>query len=277
MGASARAGVPRQQFAYGPPQAATPYNAVRPSLELAAANPPGEVVLTQRRSTSEGVPAPEVIEKGLVVTSSNTASPKRERTGEAGPPLQMTSEPQVTAEGETSADQATDSGDGNVLQASGTGGKVIVQTPAGQGGPVPEENPPLAQTPPLPERVADASPRPTFPRAEPTTTRRSYVDLSAAPCFSHAPDYSWLVGQVEHSRAAREWRLRYASVDEADRFGGRVVLIENQHVGYLADGQYVQVRGHLVNTDRSEDARYRIESFEVIHDPNAAQPTPAEK
>jgi hypothetical protein len=103
------------------------------------------------------------------------------------------------------------------------------------------------------------------------------VDLTAAPCFSHSPDYRCLTGQVEHARTANEWRLRYASVDEEDRYGGRVILIEDQHVSYLSDGQYVRVRGHLASTDDGTGrASYRIESFEVLRDPNggpaAAEP-----
>jgi hypothetical protein len=116
-----------------------------------------------------------------------------------------------------------------------------------------------------------------FPRAEPTPGRRSFVDLTAAPCFAHAPDYAWISGQVEHSLTAKQWRLRYASVDEEDRFGGRVVLIENQHVSYLADGQYVRVRGHLVSPGEAGNNLYRIESFTVLHDANDAELAPARK
>jgi hypothetical protein len=122
-----------------------------------------------------------------------------------------------------------------------------------------------------------AEPKTTFPRAEPAPARKSYVDLTAAPCFSHAPDYNWIIGQVEYSRIAKEWRLRYASVDETDRYGGRVTLIENHHLTLLRDGQYVQVRGHLVNPDNAGDgpAYYRIESFRGLADPNATEPSTA--
>jgi hypothetical protein len=108
-----------------------------------------------------------------------------------------------------------------------------------------------------------------FPRAEPGPRRRSFVDITAAPCFGHAPDYHWLSGQVEYSRILHAWRLRYASVDETDRFAGSVTLIENAHVGYLRDGEYVRVVGHLVNPDADGPApAYRIESFHVIDNPN---------
>jgi hypothetical protein len=115
-----------------------------------------------------------------------------------------------------------------------------------------------------------------FPRTEPEPGRRSFVDLSAAPCFAHAPDYSWIVGQVEYSCVTKEWRLRYASVDEVDRFGGRVILIENHQVSYMVDGIYVQARGHLVNPkdNGSGPAYYRVESFQTVTNPNLP-PMPA--
>jgi hypothetical protein len=115
------------------------------------------------------------------------------------------------------------------------------------------------------------------PISEGPVRRRSFVDLTAAPCFGHAPDYAWVSGQVEYSRVRKEWRLRYASVDETDRFGGRVTLIENEHLNYLADGQYVRVQGHLVNPNDPPggSAYYRIEGFRLIDKPNMAAAPPA--
>jgi hypothetical protein len=110
------------------------------------------------------------------------------------------------------------------------------------------------------------------PAPEGPVWRKSFVDITAAPCFGHAPDYTWVSGQVEYSRVRKEWRLRYSSVDETDRFGGRLTLIENEHLNYLADGQYVRVQGHLVNPADPPGgaAFYRIEAFRLIDKPNAA-------
>src|SRR5262249_37535009 len=101
----------------------------------------------------------------------------------------------------------------------------------------------LAAAPPaaLPRAVAAIDTNAAFPRGEPAPRRKSFVDITAAPCFGHAPDYAWVSGQVEHSRILGAWRLRYASVDETDRFAGSVTLVENAHVGYLRDGEYVRV------------------------------------
>jgi hypothetical protein len=120
-----------------------------------------------------------------------------------------------------------------------------------------------------------AEPPAHFPRAEPGPERKSFVDPTAAPCFGHAADYSWITGQVEYCHITKEWRLRYTSVDEMDQYGGRVVLVENHHVSLLQDGQYVKVHGHLVNQDAVANGPicYRIESFETVQKPNLEEGT----
>jgi len=107
------------------------------------------------------------------------------------------------------------------------------------------------------------------PIGENSPRRKSFVDITASPCFGHALDYEWLSGQVEYSRILGAWRLRYASVDEVDRFGGSVTLVENSHVSYLRDGEYVRVEGHLVDPKAVGVAPpYKIQSFKVIDKPN---------
>jgi hypothetical protein len=127
--------------------------------------------------------------------------------------------------------------------------------------------------PPIAEQPVPAQARTAFPRAEPAPVRKSFVDPTAAPCFAHATDYSWITGQVEYSRNGKEWRLRYASVDETDQYGGRVVLIENHHLSLLQDGQYVRVQGYVVNPDTAGQGpvNYRIESFQTLQNHNETE------
>ncbi len=134
-------------------------------------------------------------------------------------------------------------------------------------------NPP-AEPQKLPDLQTPVKQGDILPAPEPPQRRRSYVDITAAACFGHAPDYAWVSGQVEYSRVRKEWRLRYASVDETDRYGGRLVLIENEHLSYLRDGQYVRLQGHLVNPNDASGspAVYRIEAFKLIDKPNAPPP-----
>jgi hypothetical protein len=125
-----------------------------------------------------------------------------------------------------------------------------------------------AVNPAEPAAVGPAEAR--FPRGEPAPRRKSFVDLTASPCFAHAPDYTWLQGQVEYSRLSRGWRLRYTSVDEADEYGGCVTLIDDGHFAGLKDGQYVYVRGHLSNPGgKGGSPAYRVESLAPVADRNS--------
>jgi hypothetical protein len=101
---------------------------------------------------------------------------------------------------------------------------------------------PFSQVPPT---IAEPPNNPALTRGEPTAQRKSFVDTTAQPFFGHAEDYSWLQGQVEYSHVSKEWRLRYASVDENDCYGGTVTLIENEPLHKLNDGQHVRVLGHI--------------------------------
>lgn len=95
--------------------------------------------------------------------------------------------------------------------------------------------------------------------------RRVFHDITASPCFAKAEDYSWLQGQVEYTRLSKSWRLRYASVDEEDRFGGSVTLTGDTVLDSLKDGEYVRIRGYLPNPDaRGSAPTYRVEAIEAV-------------
>ncbi len=98
-----------------------------------------------------------------------------------------------------------------------------------------------------------------FPR------RRSYADITAKPCFSHAPDYSWVQGELQYLHTRHAWRIRYASVDEDDNYGGGMTLIEAGPMDYYKDGQLVRIEGRPDNPD-SKDASFRVSSIHVLND-----------
>jgi hypothetical protein len=147
-----------------------------------------------------------------------------------------------------------------------------------------EAKPSLPALKPVPAGTPKAPARPAakgtareagllFPRGETGPARRSYTDVTAAPCFAHGNDYTWLCGQVEYSRLSQSWRLRYASVDEPDRFGGSVSLAPNAKVQTLKDGQYVRVTGHLIDRDAAGPApAYQVDSINPVEHPNAGGP-----
>jgi hypothetical protein len=117
--------------------------------------------------------------------------------------------------------------------------------------------------PPLPViRTGPVEGHSLFPRNEPPPPRRSYADVTAAACFAHGPDYGWLRGRVEYSRLSKGWRLRYASVDEDDRFGGSVTLADGSQLRTLKDGDLVEVRGRLA--DPAADAASPLYQVEAL-------------
>jgi hypothetical protein len=100
------------------------------------------------------------------------------------------------------------------------------------------------------------------------TARRGYIDLTVQPWFGYADDHSWLNGQLMHARATDTWKLHYASVDDADPYGGTVTLVGQEQLQGLTDGAYVKVHGSLADPDRREPGSpYHVDSFEVVERP----------
>lgn len=107
--------------------------------------------------------------------------------------------------------------------------------------------------------------KPVVSPAENVPADRSPVTVKPSPNFGHAEDYSWLRGQVEYSRLSNGWRLRYATMDETDSYGGCVTLSGDSSLQRLQDGQYIQVQGHFCNAeDKGTSPPYRADSFEII-------------
>ena len=88
---------------------------------------------------------------------------------------------------------------------------------------------------------------------EESPRRRSYADITAKPCFSHSPDYSWVQGELIYLHSRNVWRIRYASVDEDDKYGGSLVLTDCGSMTNFLSGQMVKVEGHPADAD-SQDA-----------------------
>ena len=130
-----------------------------------------------------------------------------------------------------------------------------------------------SSSPPLPVvRTGPVEGKSIFPRTEPPPPR-SFADVTADGCFAHAKDYGWLRGRVEYSRLSKAWRLRYASDDEDDRYGGSVTLADGSQVRTLKDGDQVEVRGRLA--DPGADAvspLYQIESLVKARQSGGAEP-----
>jgi len=110
---------------------------------------------------------------------------------------------------------------------------------------------------------------PAVVHAEHLPSGKLVLDLTARPGLGHSPDYSWLKGEVEYSRLGGGWRLRYASLDEAESHGGEVTLTGDSRLRSLKDGELIQVQGHFAATDDEGAAPpYHVDSYTVIENPH---------
>jgi hypothetical protein len=100
---------------------------------------------------------------------------------------------------------------------------------------------------------------------EESIRRRSYADITAKPCFSHAPDYSWVQGELQYLHTRHTWRIRYASVDDDDVYGGAMNLVESGPMDTFKDGQLVRVQGRPDSPDAKETS-FRVASIHVLND-----------
>ena len=87
------------------------------------------------------------------------------------------------------------------------------------------------------------------PYREGPAGRRTFTDITAHPKFAHDPNYRWLVGRLDYSKVRQTWTLRFASVEEDDRYGGSVTLDNSGRMAAFQSGQLVRVEGQLVDAD----------------------------
>jgi hypothetical protein len=69
------------------------------------------------------------------------------------------------------------------------------------------------------------------------------------PLFTHAPDYSWLVGELRYVPDRNVWTVCFASGDEKI---DTVTLVAPGPLTGMTSGQLVRVEGHLVASGKSE-------------------------
>src|SRR5207248_6886584 len=120
---------------------------------------------------------------------------------------------------------------------------VVIDTPLQAPALAPESPPPAPEAP--------------APRQLPAAT--------LVPCsdYGHGPDYSWISGDVQKWR--KEWRLRYAPLDESDEYGGCLTLLGEQCLGHLREGQHCKLLGRVVPDDtKSGGLAYHIEAIQSV-------------
>lgn len=117
----------------------------------------------------------------------------------------------------------------------------------------------------LPASAVFASERGSAAKTAPvedSTPRAANADVTTQPCFAHDPNYHRLVGVLEYSKIQDAWILRYASVEEEDRYGGSVTLHGSGPMNAFKSRQVVRVEGRLINPD-SQQIRpaFQVESI----------------
>jgi hypothetical protein len=149
---------------------------------------------------------------------------------------------------------------------------VVTQLPEPQAQ-VAEQQPPAPTALPAPAKpdveMQPANYTVATPKPE-KVMRRSFADVSARPGFAHAQNYSWIQGELQYLHSHQCWRVRYASVDEDDKYGGYVVL-EESRMNNLQSGQMVRVEGEVAEPSSTETGsksyRYRVRSIEPMSNP----------
>jgi hypothetical protein len=146
-----------------------------------------------------------------------------------------------------------------------------------------------APTPPAPMKVVDVkadkavepAPTPVAPALDktpavvpvslvasrPEAPRATLVDSDGSKAHGHAPDYTWLVGELQFSYVRKAWRLRYMPVDEDDRYGGSVTFIDTGALpmANYQSGQIIRVEGRLRDPEAREPSpAYLVKSIQVL-------------
>ncbi|HEV3238251.1 MAG TPA: hypothetical protein VGZ25_14770 [Gemmataceae bacterium] len=96
--------------------------------------------------------------------------------------------------------------------------------------------------------------------------RRSFHDITADPCFDHAADYSSVTGELYFEKDSKTWTVRYLSVDEDDRYGGKVTLADGS-MENLKSGQMVRVEGQMADPESHQACpTYKVQSIKAVRD-----------
>jgi hypothetical protein len=100
------------------------------------------------------------------------------------------------------------------------------------------------------------------------------ADAPAPACFGHATDYGWLSGQLIYSPFNKTMRLRYASVDQSDIWGGSVTLLGCPQLEGFKDGQMVRVKGKPSILESATTAPpYQVEAIDLLDQEGSSNPS----
>jgi hypothetical protein len=123
----------------------------------------------------------------------------------------------------------------------------------------PAEPDPAPIAPPAAERRASGF-DPDLPQ-RPRTPRGPGPKLARA--MDHAPDFSWIQGELEYSHLGGGiWKVRYAPISSDDEYGGSVILASEPQG--VESGDMVYVEGRMTEQQRPGAMRNPIYRAERI-------------
>jgi hypothetical protein len=103
--------------------------------------------------------------------------------------------------------------------------------------------------------------------AAPEVSKATYNDADGTKAHGHAPDYTWLVGELQFSYVRKAWRLRYAPFDEEERYGGSVTFVDTGALPMTSyqSGQLIRVEGRLRDPEAREPSpAFIVKSIQVL-------------
>jgi hypothetical protein len=133
------------------------------------------------------------------------------------------------------------------------------------------------------QQVMYARPMPVGPQAVKTETPEAETIVQASAQnevigevskefqrkIGAADDYSWITGQLFYVHVdGGTWVLRYAAVDQEDKYGGSVVLAAAVDMKNYREGDLVSVTGEILSDNRATrhlgGPKYRAETISMI-------------
>ncbi len=155
--------------------------------------------------------------------------------------------------------------------------------PAMSGAPVTQ--PPVTKTPltsipnvgseryVLPEKPTESKPQSAIPMPEKVITadqpepKPIAIESGSAGGYGRAEDYSWLSGELIFHPTKKQWRLRYAAIDEVDPYGGSVTLHGlSRQLEEMKTGSMIRIEGSLIDSEtRQSSPGYRVRDIQVLN------------
>ncbi len=105
------------------------------------------------------------------------------------------------------------------------------------------------------------------PKPEPVASKTS--------TYGHGENYEWLIGKLQKVHVPRQgWKIRYARLDEKDKWGGSMVFSPDARLDSFQDGDVVYVEGDIISERASlylAGPRYRVRNLRLFSGNHVAE------